>query len=81
MNAEAESIYNAAIALPAAEREELADRILRSLDGHQDLAVSAEQEAEIERRVKSIRDGTAKSVPAEEAFESILNQIRERKQA
>jgi putative addiction module component (TIGR02574 family) len=53
-------IYSQAMELPVDQREELAHRLLDSL--HTDnasLVLDAAFEAEVERRVKSIEDGTA----------------------
>ena len=79
MSNEAETLLNAALALPAAVREEIAERLLRSLDDELDVEPSPEQVAEIERRVEAVRQGKAKLIPAEEAFESVLEHIRSRK--
>ena len=79
MSNEAEAVLNAALALPAAAREEIAGRLLRSLDDEPDVEPSPEQVAEIERRVEAVRQGKAKLVPAEEVFDSGLEDIRARK--
>ena len=79
MSNEAEALLNAALALPAAVREEIAERLLRSLDDEPDIEPSPEQVAEIERRVEAVRQGKAKLIPAEEAFKSVLEHIRSRK--
>lgn len=79
MSTTVDSLFHAALELPANAREELAERILRSLDANPDLELSPAQEAEIERRVEEIRQGTAKLIPAEEVFNSILTRLRERK--
>lgn len=81
MSANIDTLFHAALALPAEAREELAERLLRSLDNDPDLGLSPEWEAEIERRVEEVRKGEVELIPADEAFRSILERIRSRKRS
>jgi len=63
---------NEALSLPEDERAKLAHELIMSLDEGIDSDVNNEWEAEISRRVKEIKDGTAKGRPAEE----VLSEIR-----
>jgi putative addiction module component (TIGR02574 family) len=79
MSNEAEAIFNAAMQLPADEREQLATRIYRSLDTDTDFAPTAEEAAEIERRIEDVRQGRAKLIPGDQAFAEVMRRIQERK--
>jgi putative addiction module component (TIGR02574 family) len=81
MSNEAEAIFNAAMQLPADEREQLATRIYQSLDSGADLPPSPEQAAEIERRIDDVRQGRVKAVPGDEAYAEVMRRIQERKRA
>ena len=69
MSPSSEALLSAALTLPPAEREELAERLLRSLDGSEYVALSPEWKAEIERRLKEIDDGTAELVDGDEVMQ------------
>ena len=66
MPREAEQLLHEALALPARERAALADSLLESLDSEVDAGVESAWREEIERRIVSIDEGTAKLVPWEE---------------
>ena len=55
-------------ALPANEREQLAEDLLMSLQGEIDPEVEMVWDQEIQRRLSEVDNGTAKLVPAEEVF-------------
>jgi putative addiction module component (TIGR02574 family) len=65
----AEQLLSAALALPPEQREEIAERLLRSLDGTGYVALSPAWQAEIDRRLKEIDDGTAEMVDGDEFLE------------
>jgi putative addiction module component (TIGR02574 family) len=69
MSPGSEALFTAALTLPPAEREELAERLLRSLDEADSATLSPAWKAEIERRLKEIDDGTAELVDGEEVME------------
>lgn len=68
MTDRAKAVLEAALALPVAEREELAERLLGSLDDAASASLSPEWKAEIGRRMKEIDDGTAELIDGEEVF-------------
>lgn len=68
MSTELESVLNAALRLPEAEREELADRLLESLD-----EVEAEWDEEIRGRLDDIRSGRVTPIPAAAARKLFLS--------
>jgi len=61
-----------ALRLPPAEREELADRLLASLDSPSDDGLAARQLAEVEARIDALERGEMKTVSVKEAFEIAL---------
>ena len=56
------------MALSASERASLAHDLILSLDDPADFELSAGQEAEIRRRVQTVREGTAAGRSADEVF-------------
>jgi putative addiction module component (TIGR02574 family) len=66
-----QEIRNQALALSASERASLAHELILSLDDPSAFELRPEQEAEIQRRLESIRDGSAEGRPAEEVFSEI----------
>ena len=54
--------------LSASERASLAHELILSLDDPMDAQLTASQEAEIQRRVAVVREGTAEGRPANEVF-------------
>lgn len=66
-----DSIREKAMALPASDRASLAHDLILSLDDPADLELSPEQEREIERRVRLVREGKAQGRTAEEVFADI----------
>jgi putative addiction module component (TIGR02574 family) len=66
MTKAAEDLLHDAMALPLAERAELAAELLASLDGEPEEAVEAAWAAEIDRRVDRIRRGEATGRPWED---------------
>lgn len=59
------------MALSASERASLAHDLILSLDDPADFELSPAQEAEIQRRLKMVREGTASGRPATEVFADI----------
>ncbi len=81
------SVFSAALALPAEKRAELAHRLIRSLDGPEPAAaeqaeIDAAWAKETERREKEIDEGRAQLVPFEDVMaeaEEILKRPKKRK--
>jgi putative addiction module component (TIGR02574 family) len=71
MAATVEKITQDALRLSERERAELAHRILVSLEDAAEENVDEAWDAEIEKRVDRIKEGTAKGRPADEVFRDI----------
>jgi len=67
-------VLEEALALPAAERAKLAERLLSSLEPESEL--SEEWVEEIESRIAAFERGELEAAPAEEAFERALKKSR-----
>lgn len=74
MTDNAKAVLEAAMTLPPAERAELAERLLDSVDAGDSL--SAEWAAEIDRREKEIDEGRATLIPAEQVFAEIRAMLK-----
>lgn len=73
MPREAAQILHEALELPPEQRAALADSLLDSLDTEVDADVEQAWREEIERRVESVRNGTAMLVPWEDVQARLLN--------
>ena len=85
MTRDAKAVLEAALALPERHRAEIAERLLRSLDGPEPTpAEQAEIDAawskELERRVKSLEDGTAELIPYEQVMADVRATLTVRSQ-
>jgi putative addiction module component (TIGR02574 family) len=69
-----ENLEKEVLHLPLPERSRLASRLLESLDDGED--VSEEWLSEIQRRSRSIDDGTAILVPHDQVMENARDRIR-----
>ena len=67
----AKDIRNQAMALSASERASLAHDLILSLDDPSAFELGPAQEAEIQRRLQMVREGTATGRPADEVFADI----------
>jgi putative addiction module component (TIGR02574 family) len=77
-----EDVLAAALTLPAEERERLAHELLDSLDDEEWLSPDdweAAWDAEIERRLREIREHTAELVDGEEVFRDARARIAARR--
>lgn len=59
------------MSLSLSERASLAHDLILSLDEPSDFDLGPEQEAEIARRVQTVRDGTGQGRPAADVFRDI----------
>lgn len=66
-----EKVRDEVMTLSASERANLAHELILSLDDPADYDLSPTQEAEIQRRVKMVRDGDAAGRPSGEVFADI----------
>ena len=77
MIANPKAVFEAALALPADERVELAERLIHSLDEAEQAAVEAAWNEEIDRRLTALDNGTVTLLTHEEA----LRLVREARKA
>ena len=77
MSGKSKSVLDAALALPADERAEIAERLMLSLDEQRQREIEDSWAAEIQRRMDEVDRGEVAMVPADEA----MRQIRERRRA
>jgi len=66
-----QEVRNEVMELSASERASLAHDLILSLDNPSDYELSPAQEAEIQRRVSVVREGSASGRPAAEVFVDI----------
>ena len=69
-----QDIRNQAMDLSATERASLAHDLILSLDDPSAFDLSTEQEAEIQRRLRGVREGKAMGRPADEVLADIKAQ-------
>lgn len=69
MSKKGAELLEAALSLPPAERAELADRLLTSLDSGPDRRIDNLWAQEAEDRLDAFERGEIKSVPAEQVFD------------
>ena len=81
MSGEADALLQRALNLPPDERYQLAQQLLDSLEGEDLLPDDPEFRAELDRRLKSVEDGTAEFIPWEEAREQIRAELERRRAA
>ena len=62
---------------PAAQRIELAEKLMASVEDFASPEIEAAWNSEIESRVMEIREGRAEGIPAEEVMEQARKEIRE----
>lgn len=79
-----DKLLEQALQLPEKERGELAGRLLRSLESHEDeeLAPDAWEAAwseEIDRRMREVRDGKVQLVDGEAVFRAAAQRIASRR--
>lgn len=77
MTKEAKELLDRALQLPEEARAALAGRLITSLEQGLDPDADAAWRAEIARRVKSLDDGTAKTIPWAEVERGLLAIVEE----
>ena len=75
MSGKTKSVLDAALALPADDRAEIAERLMLSLDEQRQREIEDAWAAEIQRRMDEVDRGEVAMIPADEA----MRRIRERK--
>jgi putative addiction module component (TIGR02574 family) len=71
MSATVQAVRDKAMSLSLSERASLVHDLILSLDDPSAFDLGPEQEAEIDRRVQMVREGTAKGRPAADVFHDI----------
>lgn len=75
MNTRSQQLLASALDMPESDRATLASSLLRSLDPADDPQADAAWAAEIQRRVKSIDNGTAELRP----WDDVVTEMRQRR--
>jgi putative addiction module component (TIGR02574 family) len=78
MERNAEALLRKALALPEADRANLAGALLESLEPHQDVEVEAAWREEVAARVAALDAGEVETVPWEEVRDRLFARLRER---
>ena len=65
MTADAKSVFDAALALSADDRADLAERLMLTLDQQRQAQLEAAWDAEINRRLDEIDSGAVKLIPGD----------------
>ena len=81
MSNDAKELLARALRLPQSARASLAGQLLVSLDDGLDTDSDEAWREEIRRRVKSLDDGTAKTVPWEDVERALLAKVNEKEDA
>jgi putative addiction module component (TIGR02574 family) len=68
-------IEHAAMSLPRDDRALLAEKLIESLEDHEELRLDPEWVAEIERRVDASRSGKVKTIPADQVFRKLRKKL------
>jgi len=77
MSTEPQQLLDVALSLPESDRANIAASLLRSLDAPNDPGADAAWATEIERRIRSIDDGSTKLV----AWDDVMTDMQQRRNA
>lgn len=75
MTASFNSVLEHALQLPVEDRSRIASRLIESVDEADDVEVSPAWKAEIESRMESIRQGTARLIPHDEVMAGVRRKL------
>lgn len=81
MSATFNSVLQDALLLPVAERSRIATRLIESVDEEDDVELSPAWQAEINRRMEEVRQGTAKLIPHDEVMAGVRRKLAEQRAA
>ena len=81
MTATFNSVLEYALQLPVEDRSRIASRLIESVDDADDVEMSPAWRAEIESRMESIRQGTAKLVPHDEVMTGVRRKLADQSAA
>lgn len=76
MNAKTEELLNEVLNLPEQERWAFVDQLLDKIDPVEQEEDEASFWAKVDQRVADVQDGKVKSIPADEAFAHVRQQLR-----
>jgi putative addiction module component (TIGR02574 family) len=79
MERNAEALLRKALALPEADRANLAGALLESLEPPEDIEVEAAWREEVAARVAALDAGEVETVPWEEVRDRLFARLRERR--
>jgi putative addiction module component (TIGR02574 family) len=77
MNTQSQELLQSALALPEAERAEMAASLIRSLDPETDENVDAAWASEIQRRVEAIDRGEVRLIPWDDLMRELSSRRHE----
>ena len=75
MNADALTLTDAALALPQAQRADLAEVLISSLDLDEQTRIDTAWKAEIARRRNSLRLGESTPIPGEQVLRELMSPV------
>jgi putative addiction module component (TIGR02574 family) len=75
MTATFNSVLECALQLPLGERSRIAARLIENVDEADNVEMSPAWRAEIESRMESIREGTAKLIPHDEVMAGVRRKL------
>jgi putative addiction module component (TIGR02574 family) len=81
MTATFDTVLQDALRLPLEERSRIATRLIESVDDDDDFELSPAWQAEIGRRIDSIRNGTAKLIPHDEVMAGARQKLAQQRAA
>ena len=81
MTATYDTVLQDALSLPLEERSRIASRLIESVDDGDDIELSSAWREEINRRVESIRNGTAKLIPHNEVMRDVRQKLAQQRAA
>ena len=69
-------LVDQALSLPRTDRGYLARKLIESLDEEPEEKLSPQWRAELDRRLRSVKDGTAKTIPHDQVMTEVREQLR-----
>jgi putative addiction module component (TIGR02574 family) len=79
MTATADMLLRDVLSLPIEERSHIASRLIESVDDEEDFELSPAWQAEVARRMESIRNCSANLIPHEEVMASVRHRLVEQR--
>ena len=76
-----DTVLQDALSLPLEERSRIASRLIESVDDGDDIELSPAWRTEINRRVESLRNGTAKLIPHDDVMTGVRQKLAQQQAA